>query len=117
MQNTGNKYEHKACKHLLLRGWQLICRNYGCRMGEIDLIMRNFWRTTLCFIEVRYRTHHSFGGSAPSIDTHKQTRLIRTAEHFLNRHPKYLQYKLRFDVICFDGQHKIDWIQDAFRVQ
>ena len=60
----------------------LVMRNYRCRRGEIDLVMRD--AETLVFVEVRRRTSRTFGGGLISIDSRKRTRLVaarRTLPH------------------------------------
>ena len=116
-KTTGNLYEQKAKKFLQRKLWRPIAENYSCKLGEIDLVMQNFKRSHIIFVEVRYRNSQRYGGSIESITYHKQQRLIKTAQHFLMRHPKYHNYLLRFDAICFDQHGKLDWIQDAFRVE
>ena len=56
------------------RGLQPVTRNYRCRGGEIDLIMRQ--GETLVFVEVRYRANATHGVSIHrnSIDTGKMRR-------------------------------------------
>ena len=87
-------------------------RNYGCRHGEIDLIMQD--KQTLVFIEVRYRQSAQFGGAAASVDHRKQKRIIATAQHYL-QHKKPTAHAYRFDVIASDST-SIQWIADAFRL-
>ena len=41
MRSKGNIYENKAYEYLLSKGLHLVERNYYCRSGEIDLIMRD----------------------------------------------------------------------------
>ena len=52
-------------------------RNYSCRHGEIDLVMRD--GAVLVFVEVRYRRSSRFGGAVDTITSIKQRRLRRAA--------------------------------------
>ncbi|WP_281064641.1 YraN family protein [Abyssogena phaseoliformis symbiont] len=54
---------------------------------------------TLVFIEVRYRTNIRFGATVETVTHKKQTKIIRTAELYLQRYQKYQDYLCRFDVI------------------
>lgn len=113
-QQRGSNYETLACAYLQQQGLRLITRNYHCRRGEIDLIMRD--RDKLVFVEVRYRRQSRFGSAAESVNIHKQRRLIATAEHYLLLHGKN-DLSARFDVIAIDGEqpnHRLNWIQNAF---
>jgi len=92
------------------RGLHPLARNYRCRGGEIDLVMRD--GEHLVFVEVRYRSHRGFGGAAASVDLRKQRRVILAARHYLlsNNWPG----PCRFDVVAFDQDRGGRWIRDAF---
>ena len=115
-QDTGNQAEMTACDFLQQQGLHLLERNYLCKRGEIDLIMRDKQHTV--FVEVRFRRSSRFGSSAESVDWRKQTKLLATAEHYLQQHPKAAKGACRFDVVALsadNGQQHIDWIKDAFQ--
>lgn len=115
--NRGREAEEVACNFLLKRGAHLLERNYRCRSGEIDLIMRD--AGTLLFIEVRYRRDARFGSGAESVDRRKQNRLITAAQHYLQVHPEAARYPARFDVISIgtaEMETDVEWIRDAFQV-
>ncbi len=109
-QEVGRGAEDRAQARLIAHGLQPIARNYRCRGGEIDLVMRD--GDCLVFIEVRYRRHHSFGCALASIDARKQRRLTVAAEHYLTLHS--WRGPCRFDVMAFDGDSGETWIRDAF---
>lgn len=115
-QRTGQRYETLVCAHLRRHGLRLLTRNYRCRLGEIDLVMRE--RDCLVFVEVRYRALQRYGGPLASVGNIKQRRLIRTAQHFLLCHPQYARLCCRFDVVAVSGTPPthvdIDWIRAAF---
>ena len=52
-QEKGRVAEEKALAYLMKQGLKLITQNYNCRLGEIDLIMRD--KNHLVFIEVSSR--------------------------------------------------------------
>jgi putative endonuclease len=58
--NRGAAAEALAAEFLVARGLIILERNYRCRSGEIDLIVRD--RDTLVFVEVRLRSSAAFGG-------------------------------------------------------
>jgi putative endonuclease len=92
-----------------------VTRNFACRAGEIDLVMRD--GGTLVFVEVRYRRSTSFGGAAMSVTRGKQLRIVRAAGFFLLRHPEYRDDPCRFDVVAIEGDRNapiIGWIAGAF---
>ena len=111
----GNKAEQKALCFLVRKGLKPVARNFRCRGGEIDLIMLH--DTCLTFIEVRYRKSAQFSAPAPTVDVHKQRKIVRTAAMFLARKQHYASHTMRFDVVAIAGDENgaIEWIQDAFR--
>lgn len=112
MKQLGDDAEALAANYLQSQGLSLLARNYRCRFGEIDLIMRQ--GNSIVFVEVRMRSQATYGGAAASINLPKQQKLIRTAEHFLQRHRH--QAACRFDAVLLTGlnPNHIEWIQDAF---
>jgi putative endonuclease len=111
---TGKQAEERARVHLEQRGLHLLERNYRCKQGEIDLIMRD--GEALVFVEVRYRKSSAFGSAVESITAGKQSRLLATARHYLQSSRD--SAPCRFDVVGIDGQGAdapIEWIKDAFR--
>lgn len=112
---TGDDAEQLACDYLTTRGLQLLGRNFHCRGGEIDLIMRH--GDSLVFVEVRYRRHTTYGRAAETVSPGKQQRIIRCAQYYISRHRQW-NAAARFDVVGIEGQPgrlHIDWIRDAFR--
>lgn len=109
-QQHGREAEQRAEQYLQAQGLAPVTRNYLCRMGEIDLVMRD--GPALVFVEVRLRRHRGFGDALASVDARKQQRLIRAAQHYLQRHP--WDGPCRFDVVGLDAQNRISWIRDAF---
>ena len=69
-RKIGCDAEEACCNHLTQQGLILITKNFHCRHGEIDLIMKD--RKTLVFIEVRYRKSDRYGGALESITPKKQ---------------------------------------------
>ncbi len=113
-QRRGQQAEELAWRHLRDHGLQPVTRNYRCRLGELDLIMRD--GDQLVFVEVRYRRNTRYGGGAESITAHKQQRVIAAALHYLQAHPGEARHPARFDVVAVqpDG---LDWIPNAFSAE
>ncbi|WP_241687897.1 YraN family protein [Janthinobacterium sp. 17J80-10] len=108
MQVSGQAGEDAALAHLSRQGLTLVTRNFRCKAGEIDLIMRE--QDCLVFIEVRQRASRDFGGAAASVTPAKQRRLLRATQYFL------LRYKTlppcRIDVVAIDGGN-LTWLKNA----
>ena len=114
-QARGRAAEEAALRFLESRGCALVERNYRCRLGEIDLVMRD--GGSLVFVEVRARDSDAYGGAAASIDFRKQRRLAAAARHFLMTHPRTAALPARFDVVAIsgsDGESAPRWIRAAF---
>jgi len=114
-QARGRAAEEAALGFLQSRGLTLLARNHRCRLGEIDLVMRD--GDSLVFVEVRAREGSSHGGAAASIGPAKQRRIAAAARHFLMTHPRAAELPARFDVVAIagpDGARSPDWIRGAF---
>ncbi len=114
-QLRGANFEGLARQRMESTGYRLVCAKYTCRVGEIDLIMQS--KVAIVFVEVRYRHHNTFGSALESIDSKKQTRVIKAAQHFLLANPEFEYRAARFDVIGFAvdaADPETHWIENAF---
>lgn len=119
-REQGEYTENLACQYLKNKGFKLIEKNFNCRVGEIDLIMKD--NDNLVFVEVRYRRNNDFGSGAESITASKQSKLIKTASLYLQQHAKLNKLPSRFDVVSISGfietdninNIDFDWIENAF---
>ncbi len=107
----GEAAEALAGRWLQNRGLTLVEKNYRCKSGEIDLIMRD--GETLVFVEVRYRSHTGFGSAVDSVTPAKQQKLFHSAQRYLQQlgHTP----ACRFDIIGIDRENRIQWIRNAFQ--
>jgi putative endonuclease len=111
MSNRGAFAEDAAARFLCTRGLHLVERNYRCRFGEIDLILRD--GNTLVFVEVRYRANGTFGGAAESITAAKRAKLLRAARHYIASSQGFPS--CRFDAVLLNGDtSSVEWIANAF---
>lgn len=113
MARQGRLAEDFACRYLQQRGLSLLARNYHCRRGEIDLIMKE--RDSIVFVEVRYRRNARFGTAAETVDRAKQSRLIAAAGYYLLCHAESARRPCRFDVVSITAPAAVQWIRDAFQ--
>lgn len=119
-QGFGRAQEAKAAQYLRAQGLKLLCKNYHCRFGEIDLVMAD--SQTLVFVEVRFRRTAQYGSAIATVTQTKQRKIRLTAADYLQRHPRYSACPCRFDVIGLStacesiaANSSIDWIKDAFQ--
>ena len=171
-RNMGAFAERAALIYLRFAGLSLVEKNYGSRLGEIDLIMldpytprpvntdtvainsrneavpvfnlgqsvvqkhlRNlvtanqrqklkgtfaahiYQQYALVFVEVRYRKSKAYGSPAQTVSASKQTRIIKTAQLFLQRHPHMQAFRCRFDVVGVTNARfgkTFEWYKAAF---
>jgi putative endonuclease len=106
----GQSAEARAEAFLKRQGLQAVTRNWRCRFGEIDLVMRD--GTTLVFIEVRLRSRADFGDAAASVTPAKQQRLLAAARLYLSA-LKTLP-PCRFDVVAYSDDTTPLWFKNAF---
>ena len=107
-QRCGDAAEAQALQFLERAGLQLVEKNFRCRGGEIDLIMRA--GTSLVFVEVRSRASLQFGGALASVTPAKQAKLLHAAQVYLLRLPRLPA--CRFDLVAIDRGH-IQWLQNV----
>jgi putative endonuclease len=105
--SVGRDAEARAQRFLQQQGLKLIEKNFRCRVGEIDLIMRD--EQMLVFVEVRFRKDQRFGGAAASVGRIKQQRLWRSASTYLMRFPR--APACRFDLVAIEG-NDLHWIKN-----
>lgn len=115
--DAGAAIESAAAAWLQQQGLICLERNFRCKGGEIDLIMRA--RSTLVFVEVRLRNREDFGSAVESVTATKQRRVIHAAQYYLATHASHRDDACRFDVLAakrVDGAIIWEWVQDAFCV-
>jgi len=118
MRSTGSRFEDLACERLEAAGLVLVERNFSCRHGELDLVMRD--GEVLVFVEVRYRRGGGPGGFGDGIDSvgaGKRAKLVRAASAWLALHPRLANRTCRFDVVAIAGEADaaaLDWRANAF---
>jgi putative endonuclease len=110
-QEQGRAWEDAALAWLERRGLVLVEANFQCKLGEIDLILRD--GATLVFVEVRQRTAGAPVSAAESISPAKIRRIIRAAQFYLQRFNRLPP--CRIDVVAIDGNH-VEWIRNAIEV-
>ncbi|MBU6355079.1 MAG: YraN family protein [Cyanobacteria bacterium REEB498] len=85
-QRQGRWAEQRALRLLQGRGWRLLCRNWRCRWGELDLVCEKGGR--LLLVEVKGRgPGHRDGGGVTVLRGPQRRRLRRTWACWLAAHP------------------------------
>jgi putative endonuclease len=92
------------------RGYEVVVRNWRCRDGELDLIVRDGRMFVFC--EVKTRTSLAFGAPVEAVTRAKQERLRRLAARWLTEAPLRPR-EIRFDVASVMGAD-IEVLEGAF---
>ncbi|KZN37338.1 YraN family protein [Pseudoalteromonas luteoviolacea] len=112
-REKGQHFEVIAEQYLVKQGLKPVTRNYLCRFGEIDLIMKDL--NTWVFVEVKYRKATTYGGAINALSVKKQQCLRRSiyqyTQDFALHNPA-----LRVDFVAIQGSspHAIQWIKNVF---
>lgn len=108
----GRAAEDEALRRLIADGAalgvkrELICRNYRCKAGEVDLILEEVTesdRRTLVFVEVRARSRAGWVSGVESVDRGKRRRIQNAIAWFLAHRYRGHARELRVDVMALDG--------------
>ena len=91
---VGTKYEEKAALYLKDHGYEIIQKNYRCKIGEIDIVASQ--GPYLVFVEVKYRMDAHSGSALDAVGYGKQQKILKTA----NMTFWYLQLLLRSELMC-----------------
>jgi putative endonuclease len=97
----GRRGEERAASWYLARGYEIVCRNWRCAVGEIDLIVRRGRVLVVC--EVKARRSDAFGMPALAVGAAKQQRLRRLAAAWLASNRRGRRVEVRFDVVAVTG--------------
>ena len=97
--------EDMAADWYVARGYEVLARNWRCREGEIDLIVRQ--QRTIVFCEVKTRSSTAFGLPAEAVTYEKRARLRHLAAKWLDESP-VRPLRIRFDVAAvLDGHLEV----------
>ncbi|WP_245672882.1 YraN family protein [Aldersonia kunmingensis] len=91
----GARGEDLAAEFLEECGLRIVCRNWRCRYGELDLIARD--GPVVAFVEVKTRSGTGFGSPAEAVTFSKQARIRRLAGLWLTEQSGWVD--VRFDVV------------------
>ena len=113
--SLGDRGEIVACDFLLKNGYEILEKNYHCKLGEIDVITKR--RGRIAFVEVKTRTSMQFGHPQEAVGLKKQEKLTKLAEWYL-KEKKLTGFPAAFDVVAVlwaNGKTpEIRLIPDAF---
>jgi putative endonuclease len=111
-QERGAAAERDAAQLLNEAGYEIVARNFRCKVGELDIVARD--GDTLVFVEVRSRSDGDHGDAFETIRRSKQRRVVRVARYYLATAAPEFE-RCRFDIVAITGGEAI-LLKDAFRV-
>jgi putative endonuclease len=109
-RELGARGEALAAAWFEAQGYEVLDRNWRCREGEIDLVVRR--QRTIVFCEVKTRTSDVFGSPAEAVTRAKRERLRHLAARWLEDSPVRPR-GIRFDVAAVLGG-RLEVIEGAF---
>ena len=92
----GRQGEEAVAAWYQARGYEVVVRNWRCREGELDLVVRD--GRSFVFCEVKSRTTDAFGAPVEAVTRTKQMRLRRLAAKWLENDAPVRPTDIRFDV-------------------
>ena len=92
--------EARAAAWYRARGYEVLARNWRCREGELDLVVRR--GGVLAVVEVKTRTSDRFGTPAAAVTPAKQRRLRGLALRYVAE-TGVRSRSIRFDVVAILG--------------
>lgn len=110
-RKIGDTYEKLVCNHLENCGYSILCKNYRCHFGEIDIIAKD--KEYIVFIEVKYRKNAALGYPGEAVTLRKQRKIIQSSLFFIHQNHISLNSNFRYDVVCILND-KINIIKNAF---
>ena len=98
-RKEGAYYENLVAEYLKTQGYEILEKNYRCRIGV--------------FVEVKYRRDDKMGNPKEAVDRKKQKKISMTASYYLMRECGRMDIPCRFDVAAVLGE-QIEVVKNAF---
>ncbi len=108
--SKGLMAELKARSFLRSKGFRILTKRFKTPLGEIDFIAKD--GKTLVFVEVKLRKTKE--AAAEAIDKKNKKRVRNAAELYLQQHPEYNDFEMRFDALILAPGAWPEHIPDAF---
>jgi len=110
-RKLGSRYEKWAASYLMHKGYQIIENNFRCRFGEIDIIAKD--KTTLVFVEVKYRKNDNYGTALEAVSLKKQKNIRKVSEYYIISNKLSMELDIRYDIVAILG-NKVTLLENAF---
>lgn len=110
-QKIGRWGEEVAVRYCESLGYKIICRNWRCEVGEIDIIAQD--GNTIVALEVKTRSNHKAGLPFEAITPQKLQRLQKLLAIWCSKQKKYFR-ELRIDTVGIIGnqyRYSLDYLR------
>ena len=105
--DKGKFGEMMATMYLEKQEYEIVERNFRCRLGEVDIICKK--NNQIIFVEVKTRTSENFGAPSEAVNKDKKNKIRKVAALYMMSE-KITNYQVKFDVIEISVNH----IENAF---
>lgn len=109
-RRLGDQGEQVAACWYEQHGYDVVERNWRCRAGELDLVVRRGGE--FVFVEVKARTSTAFMSPLEAVTHEKRRRIRHLAALWIDQSP-VRPVQIRFDVVAVVGDD-IEVVQGAF---
>ena len=109
----GRLSELIAAALLLAKGYRILGRRCRTPYGEIDLVAVRAQR--LAFVEVKRRATRAQAEAA--LTPYQARRIVRAAEHWVSRHPRYHDHDRGLDAILVVPRRLPAHLPDALQIE
>ena len=109
-QVLGAAGEQAAADWYVANGYEVVARNWRCREGELDLVLRRGRKFVFC--EVKSRSSTAFGAPVEAVTRAKQVRLRHLAARWIDE-CGVRPVEIRFDVVSVLAG-ELEVLQGAF---
>jgi putative endonuclease len=112
----GQQGESLVAQWLQQQHWSILARGWTSRWGELDVVAlgREGRASCLAFVEVKTRSQGNWDEDGLcAITRSKQTKLWKTAQLFLAKHPHLAEVNCRFDVALVNVRRSPSKTQSA----
>jgi putative endonuclease len=104
----GRHGEDLAAERLAAKGFEIVSRNWRCKHGELDLVVRD--GDCLAFVEVRTRRGRALGTPEESITTAKQAKLVELAWAFVQGRDWPGDWRIDVVAVELDRRGRVLWV-------
>ena len=105
-RRLGQWGEKVAALHLEAQGLVILERNWRCRGGEIDLVVRD--GEAVVFVEVKTRRGRDFGAPEEALTPHKAAKLMQLGQQYIADHElDDVDWRIDLVAVELDGSGKL----------